>query len=204
MNRTNRKTTVLNLNPAEQVLIDRLAHVYALENSMDNIRRKYGEAWQAILKRTYPALDSPIVRSNDDQAGCIGCGRQTWLSAYPPWPSGFFIESISLKSLCVLDDTRPYASVWIAAPKKLRLHLENARKRIRQLVKDSFGQPFDEKKSESEISMWYYLPETREELISALAKNAGRDFFAIMEKYLERFRPLVSVIDSLFRQGSTL
>ena len=89
MNKTNKQMIVLNLNPAEQVLIEKLMDVYALENSMDSIRRKYAEAWQAQLKRVYPALDYPIVRSNDNK-GSVGCGRQTWLSAYPPWPSGFF------------------------------------------------------------------------------------------------------------------
>jgi hypothetical protein len=199
MNKTSKQTTVFNLNPAEQVLIDKLIDVYAL-NSMDNIRTKYAEAWLALLKRAYPALDYPIVRSNDNQ-GSVGCGRQTWPSAYPPWPSGFFIESISLKSLSAADDARPNASIWIAPPNKFHIDLESHKKGIRQRAEDCFAQPLEEGKSESRISLWYYLPETKQELISALARNGGRDFFAMMQKHLERFRPLIPLIDLLFAKA---
>ena len=200
MNKTSKQTTVFNLNPAEQVLIDKLIDVYALENSMDNIRRKYAEAWQALLKRVYPALDDRIVRSNDNQ-GSVGCGRQTWPCAYPPWPSGFFIESISLKSLSAADDAGPHASIWIAPPNKLDIDLENHKKSIRRRAEDCFAQPLEEGKSKSQILLWYYLPKTKQELISALARNGGRDFFAIMQKHLERFRPLIPLIDALFAKA---
>ena len=44
MNKTNKQMILINLNPAEQVLIEKLMDVYALENSMDSIHRKYAEA----------------------------------------------------------------------------------------------------------------------------------------------------------------
>src|SRR6266516_7841159 len=142
MNKTNKERIVLNLNPAEQVLIEKLRDAYALEDSMDNIRRKYAEAWQALLKRVYPELDYPIVRLNDNQ-GSVGSGRQTWPSAYPPWPSGFFIEDISLNGLCAADDARPNASIWIAPPSKLHIHLEDKKKSIRQSAEDCLAEPLE-------------------------------------------------------------
>jgi hypothetical protein len=172
----------------------------ALENSMNDIRQKYAEAWDVLLKRAYPELDFPVLRPNDKQGGRVGCGRNSWPSRYSAWPSGFFIEHISFENLCGYDEERPHASIWIAPPNKLRINLEAARKRIREKAEDSLGRPLEERPSAFQISMWYYLPETTQELISALATNGGRDFFAIMERHLKFFRPLIPLVDAVFRK----
>ena len=174
----------------------------ALEVSMDDIRQKYAEAWEMLLKRTYPELNFPVLRPNDKQGGRVGCGKITWPSPYPAWPSGFFIEQISFESLCAYSETRPYASIWIAQPKKHRIKLDTARKRIRETAENSLGRALEEgKPSIFEIEMWYYLPETNQELISALTANGGRDFFAIMERHLKFFRPLIPLVDAVFRKA---
>ncbi len=173
----------------------------ALEDSMDNIRQKYADAWEVLLKRIHPELDFPVLRPNDKQGGRVGCGRNSWPSRYSAWPSGFFIEQISFESLCAHDEERPFASIWIAPPEKLHINLEAARKRIREKAEDSLGRPLEEgKPSAFQISMSYNLPETSQELISALTTNGGRDFFAIMESHLNFFRPLIPVIDAVFRK----
>lgn len=191
----------LDLNPAEQVLMHRFRDACALEDSMNDIRQKYAEAWEVLLKRTYPELEVRVPRANDKQGGRVGCGRKSWPSQYPPWPSGFYIERISFDSLCAYDKERPFAGIWIVPPKKLRINLEAQRKRIREKAELSLGRPLDEEKlSAFEIEMWYNLPETSQELISALTTNGGRGFFDIMESHLNFFRPLIPVIDAVFRK----
>jgi hypothetical protein len=202
MTTTERQKIALDLNPAEQVLMHRFRDACSLEDSMGNIRQKYADAWEMLLKCTHPELNFRILRANDSQGGRIGCGRISWPSQYSAWPSGFFVEHISFESLCAYDETRPWASIWIAPPKKLRIDLETSRKRIREKAEDSLGRPLEEgKRSVSEISMWYFLPETGQELISALTTNGGREFFAIMERHLNFFRPLIPLVDAIFRKA---
>ena len=175
----------------------------ALEDSMNDIRQKYAEAWDVLLKRAYPELDFRVSRANDKQGGRVGCGRITWPSQYSGWPCGFYIERISFESLCAYDEERPHAAVWIVPPRKLSIDLEAPRKRIREKAQVSLGRPLDERKpSAFEISMWYNLPETSQELISALTTNGGKGFFATMESHLDVFRPLIPVIDAVFRKVS--
>jgi hypothetical protein len=197
---TKKQRIALDLNPAEQVLMHRLRDARELEDSMDKIRQKYADAWEALLKCTHPELDFPFLDPNAKQVGRVGCGRNSWPSRASGWPSGFFIEHISLENLCGYDEERPHASIWIAPPDKVRINLEAARKRIREKAEDSLGRPLEEKPSAFQISMWYYLPETTQELISALATNGGRDFFAIMERHLKFFRPLIPLVDAVFRK----
>lgn len=202
MTKTSRPTIALDLNPAEQVLMHRFLDVRALEDSMENIRQKYGEAWEAVLKRTYPGLSFLSLHSNDNQGGRVGCGKPSWSSPYRSWPSGFYIENISFQSLSAHDEARPYACVWIEPPKKLHIDLDGSRKRIRQKAQDLLGRQLEEgRPSAVEICMWYHLPESRQELINALTKNGGRAFFAIMAQHLEFFRPLIPVVDAVFPTG---
>jgi hypothetical protein len=202
MRKKSRPTISLDLNTAEQVLMHRFVDVRALEDSMENIRQKYAEAWGAVFKLTYPSLNILSLRSNDNRGGRVGCGKISWPSAYPSWPSGFYIEQISFQSLCAHDEARPYACVWIEPPKNLHIDLDGPRKRIRQKAEDLLGHPLEEgRPSVGEISMWYNLPESRHELISALTRNGGGAFFAIMAKHLEFFRPLIPLVDAVFASG---
>ena len=143
--RTKKKQKIaLDLNPAEQVLMHRLRDACALEDSMDKIRQKYADAWEVALKTYTSGTGLSRPRPNAKQVGRVGCGRNSWPSQYSGWPCGFFIEHISFESLCGYDEERPYASIWIAPPKKLRINLEAARKRIREKAEDSLGRPLEE------------------------------------------------------------
>jgi hypothetical protein len=188
----------MTLNAAEQFLMHGLPDVLSLEKSMRAIRGKYNELWEAICKRTFPELDRRSIHATEDD-GEVGVGKKSWPSPYGTWVSGFYVGSISFESLCC-DDDPPWASIWIKPPKDLHIDLDAARKRVRQKARDVLGQVNEEDKA-SEISLWYWLPQSRQQLLTALRKNRGQDFADIMVPQLKLFAPLIPVIDALFSRS---
>jgi len=196
----------LYLKPEEQFLFHKLPDVLKLEAAMNRIRRKYSEFWDNIFHRIqekHPQLVSTVNHSSSAE-GQVGIGKKCWPAAYQNWPSGFYIYSISLELLCSQDSEAPCAGIWIKPPKELRFDLGSIKKRLQQKAKNQLGLEFQDN-SNSCLSLWYDLPESRDELLGMLNKNKDAEFAACMLAHIEGLAKLIPLIDEAFkvkRKGS--
>jgi hypothetical protein len=190
----------MNLKPEERFLFERLHDVMRLEGAMAAIRQEYYQFWDNIFRRVqekHSHLDWPYNRSCDSKAQFV-IGKRCWPSASPPWPSGFYVASISFEHLCSPEEEAPSAGIWIQPPKKLRIDLESIRKPFTQKAERLLGMKlWDEGKSY--ISLYYDLPESREALLGMLAKKNDVKFADCMVAHFEKLAKLIPLIDEVFK-----
>lgn len=190
----------MNLKPEERFLIKRLLDVVRLEGAMMSIRQEYSQFWDNIFKRVqekHPHLDWPYNRSCDSRAQ-FGIGKRRWPSAYPTWPSGFYVASISFEHLCSPKEEAPSAGIWIQPPKKLRIDLESIRKPFTQKAERLLGMKLRDE-SKSDIALYYDLPESREALLGMLARKKEAKFADSMVAHFEKFAKLIPLVDEVFK-----
>ena len=108
----------------ETYLLENWANATRLEASMKAVRTKYQLVFNEVLDKVqseHPELDR---RATDFEA--IGAGKRSWLSSNPAWPSGLYIDDVSLENLACESGDPPNASVWLRPPAGT-LDIEKAR-----------------------------------------------------------------------------
>jgi hypothetical protein len=191
----------LNLKPEERFLFERLPDVLRLEAAMNDIRRKYSEFWDDICRRVqgeHAELNCPCNRATSDYYEQVAMGRDCWPSAYKPWPSGFYILHVNLECFCLPDYEAPCAGIWIRPRKENRIDLESLKKTFPQEAERQLGVNL-RSEGNSEISLWFDLPESRDELLGMLTKGKESQFANCMVSHFGRLAKLIPLIDEVFK-----
>lgn len=191
----------MNLKPEERFLFERLPDVMRLEGAMAAIRQEYYLFWDNIFKRVqkkHPHLDWPDNRSSDKKWAQFGIGKRDWPSAWPNWPSGFYVANISFERLCSPKEENPCAGIWIQPPKKLRIDLESIRKPFIQKAERLLGMKLRDE-SKSDIGLYYDLPESREALRGMLVRKKEAKFADCMVEHFEKLAKTIPLVDEVFK-----
>ena len=193
-------THSLNLKPEERFLFERLPDVVRLEGAMKEIRQKYSNFWDNICRRVqaeHPKLNRPCNHSLDRWAQ-VGIGYEGWPSEFVRWPSGFYIFNIGLERLGSANAESPSAGIWLKPPKATRVDFETLGESLRRKVEEQLKLKL-QKEGGQQISFWYDLPESQQELLEMLTKQKEAQFADCMMSHFRTLTKLVPLIDGAFR-----
>jgi hypothetical protein len=193
----------LNLKSEERFLFENLPDVLSLEAAMEGIRKNYAQFWDDICRRVkekYPQLNFPCNHATRRWEGQVGIGRESWPSQYANWPSGLYICYINFESLCSRDTEAPCAGIWVQPPQKMRIDVESLREPFSRRAEQKLGFKLLDV-GNSDISLWFDLPESRDELLGMLTKNKEVQFADCMVSHFVQLAMLIPEIDKVFNAG---
>lgn len=187
-------------NDAERYLIDKWADARSLEDSMEEVRKKYQEIGQRIvdsIKSAYSEFDFGEAFLTQRWAnGYIAFSKRAWSGGGGNSPPGLYVDHLRLELLTSHEEDPPTVYIWVPKsakidPKSVRVALEGIAKR--ELSSDEFQQVnFDEP---GEVS---FAAPSREELRSALLKGDGQGFVDLVVKQIEGMARFIPGLDELF------
>jgi hypothetical protein len=190
----------------EQYLLGRWHEVGRLEKSADSIRSKYNQTFQRVFEKVRAAhrqLDSD--RNSVQRSGEAFIGRKIWPQV-ASWPPGFWIEKMNLENL-VSEATgeEPWAAVWMQPPKEMSqdeavAHLEKAAQAVLTKKEIQGVQPHKEGGS---VALWYYLPQSRTQLMQLLLRDQAQDFVECMTQHFNRLARFTPILDRMYGVSSS-
>jgi hypothetical protein len=178
-------------NEAERYLVGNWRQARMLEESMQEVRNKYFGLGQEVVERIreeQPALDwdEVYVHHKSGQGG-ICLARSTWPDKGGS-KLGFYVERLRLEQLAGAEEDEqepPYACIWTEPAGKTPSQGFEVAKRLteeqRKKCKEQPGTP-----------LWYFLPQTGEQLLQMLLAGDGQQFVECMVTHfglLARFTP---------------
>ena len=190
-------------NEAERYLIQNWTKARTLEESMDAVRQKYWGLASAIAEAVQAkntALDWQLVYVHHTSGeGGIGIAKNAWPEV-GGYKLGFYVANLRLELLAAEaeDENRPYACVWTKPASRIRIGMSEVNRAILAASRNVLTA--DERKrceKEEEAPVWYYLPETREQLHAMLLEGDGQRFVECIVPHFElltRFTPTLDKI----------
>ena len=155
------------MNEAERFLLEHWADARLLEESMEDVRKKYEEVFQQTadaVRKDHPELDKKVVTFKPNLTdGQIGFGRKSWPISKWGAPAGFWVDKLRLDVLAAED---PYSSIWV--PKESNLDFDAAREICEESAKTLLTpQEFEDTKSGVKEDLLYFSVPSSNEFISA-------------------------------------
>jgi len=194
----------LNLKPEERFLFEKLPDVLRLEAAMEGVREKYFRFWDDICRRVkekHPQLNRPSNHATRSSDGQVGIGRECWPSPYSTWISGFYIYGIGFEHLCSSGEEAPWAGIWVEPPEKMRINVESLKEPLRRKAEQKLGLKLLDEGGSSTISLWYALPQSRNELLGMLTKKQEAKFANCMVSHFTQLAKFIPDIDKVFNAG---
>jgi hypothetical protein len=196
------------LNEPESYLLRNWSSACLLEKSMATVREKYDEIFDKVLdaiQQEHPELSRRVQQATSSYGGSVGIARQTWPDRSSAWPSGLWLDNISLERLASEDEERPSASVWIKPRRELWVDFKEAERRLsKAAAKVLSGQEAkltSVKADRNEAYLWYPLPTPRQELLGLLQADDPSGFIDCMVEHFEKLTRFTPVVDEIFAAG---
>lgn len=190
----------------ELYLLNNWPTVHSLEISVKTLRGKYEELFERILKAVaskYSGLDICFNRITNHGNACVA--KSSWYSPIPSTPSGFWIDRVGLNHFLTEEPHPATASVWIRPPNGMTVEetkerLSQAAKRL--MTKHEF-KPFTVESGPKNASLWYSLPEKRQELLDMLLKNGSQGFVDCITGHFDSLARFTKALDDIYSKGRT-
>lgn len=188
-------------NEAELFLIDKWADARLLEDSMEEVRKKYQEIGQLILARvtaTHPELDftaSYLTQFWD--SGYMGFGKRIWPDGGPKAPTGFYVGNLRLELLASDEEEPPIVYVWV--PKNANVDPMLTRSILKAAAEvHSSSEEYQQVSVEGTDEVCMYLPApSRHDLRSALLDSTGQRFVDLIVKQFDGMARFIPALDKL-------
>ena len=144
-------------------------------------------------------VDHPLVQrpSFINPLNEVAIMSNSWRNLRTP----FYVYGIDFSHLCYEDEDAPQIGVWIKPSSSARIDLGAARDQVKRQGQRIFG-IVPEEPREAAVSLWWRIPETRPELLRMIAQNSGRTFVKVMIDHLPSLKPLIPVIDGIFKANA--
>lgn len=186
-------------NEAERYLVGNWRQARMLEESMQEVRNKYFGLGQAVVERIrdeQPALDWDEVNVHRKSGqGRIGIARSTWPEK-GGYKLGFYVEGLRLEQLAGAEEDEPeplYACIWTEPAGKTPSQGLEFAKAVHSGERRRLTEEERKKcKEEPGAPLWYFLPQTGEQLLQMLLAGDGQQFVECMVTHfglLARFTP---------------
>ena len=188
----------------ERFLIRNWSASRQLELAMEKIRANYtsiGDRIVAAVRGTHEELNSARVALTQHWSnGGFVIGRKEW---EPPkdWPSGFYIDNLSLEVLADETEEPPSLSIWFNKPERLGVDKADAIKAVHRAANGVLSR--DEMKlckltSKDNCALVYRIPQSRKELLEMLAEGTSQSFIDCLVGHLDVFTKFTPVLDKIF------
>lgn len=182
--------------------------LYRLENALNQTRENYVKMFGEIhnvVKQRHPALNrwntnfSPNeIRSYGGQASF---SSTKWPYKYENWPTGIYIEGISLDELTGEKQIEPAIYIWVGTDNKRDKKVEIVRSRLGKKAKKIFAGKNLQLRSNDEddyrVCLVYPLPEDRSMLMDLLVKKGGYGFVRCMANHVNLMGTFIPIIDEV-------
>jgi hypothetical protein len=174
---------------------------------MESTRETYKGILEDVLKRV-TGVHKEFCRqrfcldySDDGYTFNVGIGKKAWTSAWPKWPSGFWLCNLWLENLTSEDEEHPSAAVYIA-PEKSTLHLDDASNAILNEAKRLLPtHQVDRTKKKNDTWVEWPLPTPRRELLKLLGNEDAKGFIETLAEHFETLMHFIPVMDEIFQAG---
>jgi hypothetical protein len=195
-------------NEAELYLLRQWQSARLMEESMETIRVKYDSLFQKTVdafRARHEELNNPQVYVKQFwDTGYAGVGRKAWCSGnYNP---GFYLYNLRLEILSDETQDAPYAYIWLGSAKKTDADLAAARERIRlaasKLLTKEELQRCKMDDPDKGCPLYYYLPESRNDLLNMLTMGDGQHFADCMTAHLELLARFTPILDEVLLKGA--
>jgi len=195
-------------NEAELYLVRQWPSARLMEESMEKVRKKYAALCQRAIEAfqaTHKELDNPQVFVTQFwDSGYAGIGRVGWRQG--KGNPGFYIQNLRLEVLTDETEEAPYAYIWLGKPPKGSADFAKARKTIQSAASKLLTQEELRRCSMDDpdigCPLYYYLPESRHDLLAMLTEADGQRFADCLAAHLELLARFTPVLDEILLKGN--
>jgi hypothetical protein len=191
-------------NEAERFLIEKWADARQLEDSLDEVRKKYQEIGQRIVAAvaaSHRELDvSAICLTQYWGNGYIGLGNQNWPDGGSNSPSGLYVDHLRLEYLTSDEEERPTAYIWVA--KSAKLDPTVARSTLEAFARSELSDEEYRSASFEESGEVSFSAPSKAELLSALLIGDGQSFVDLIAKQFEGMARFIPALNKLLLKVS--
>src|SRR5713226_3059350 len=179
----------------ERFLIKQWTDARLIEEGMKTVRNKYKELFEQVLEqvvRRHPELDYSkkyIVPAY----GLVAIAKGVWPKGRWDWPSGFYLDYIQLEYLTSVEQTSPYAYIWINDD---RLDWNQAEAKLLTTAKVVLSGEQIERIDHGveDEGVWLGWQLNREDLTRPLVEDEAIGFIAFFVEQFEVMTKFISVV----------
>lgn len=200
-------------NDAELYLLRNWVDASRLEESMNEVRRKYLKTVEEVLDEVqsrYKELDLPALhiagRKDKDNDGIVAIGKKKWPLGWGSenWPTSLALQSIGLLNLLSDEEDAPEAIVTIYAGREGGVDAERAQRKLTEAAEKLFGKnefrwtagTGTEGRKERYAYIVYPLTEPRQALRKLLLEEPG-EFVDHLVAHFDAMAGFIPVIDDI-------